>query len=233
MNNYIDKFDTSCWENASKLSCEHMKKLAINEFNLNNNFFNTNTCHPSWNRFVEDTDRELEYNMLTGFSITKKSCVNKRPEYNSGCWDKQFGVYNPSTGLIGCSINQKFDENSKAKMNDIKQCIEPIKLNDDKGALTTLFNENFYTIEQNKNKTDGIIDRYNNHNPVIGDEFSQPPSLYYNNPKLINDPTYKPIKNFIQQPIREPGLQSDCSTLYNYDRYNNQNMKLYFEPCKL
>ena len=235
----INKFDTSCWEMASKLSCEHMKNLAINDLNYNARIFNNNTCDPSWNRNIEDRDRNLEYSILSGFSINKKSCINKKQDYNNGCWDKQFGIYNPITGEIGCSINEVFDENSKKKMNDTKNCIEKINfINDNDNnnkKLTTGFNEDFYSVLKNKNKSEGIIDRYNNHNPVIGDEFSQPPTLNRNNPKLENDPNYKKLNNFIYPPIRNPSKSSDCSTLYNYDRYStvdNDNM-IYFEPCSI
>ena len=78
---YINKFDTSCWEMASKLSCEHMKNLAINDLNYNARIFNNNTCDPSWNRNIEDRDRNLEYSILSGFSINKKSCINKKQDY--------------------------------------------------------------------------------------------------------------------------------------------------------
>jgi hypothetical protein len=235
---HIDKFDTSCWEMASKLSCDHMKSLAIDELNYNKHIFDTNTCDPAWNRNIEERDRNLEYNILSGFSINKKSCMYKKPDFNNGCWDKQFGIYNPLTGTVGCSMNEIFDENSKKKSKDIKPCIEDIKLNNSDKKLTTHFNHEFYSVEpnninrsKNANGITGTEDRYNNHNPYFNDEYAQPSTLNRSNPCLIKDPNYKPRKH-IYPPIRTPSQYSDCSTLYNYDRYNdNKNNKLYFEPC--
>jgi hypothetical protein len=229
---YINKFDTSCWEMASKLSCDHMKELAINELNYNKHIFDNNTCDPAWNRKVEDRDRNLEYNILSGFSITKKSCVYKKPDFNNGCWDKQFGIYNPLTGSFGCSMNEVFDENSKKKSNNTKPCIEQVVLSNDNKNLTTYFKDEFYSVEQNSAKSIGIDDRYNNHNPVFHDEYAQPPTLNHYNPPLVKDPNYKPRHKHVYPPIRTPSQYSDCSTLYNYDRYNDtKNNKLYFEPC--
>ena len=120
-------------------------------------------------------------------------------------------------------------------MNDIKPCIEKINFIDDTNKkLTTLFNDDYFSVLNNKNISEGIADRYNNHNPIIGDEFSQPATLNRTHPKLQKDPNYKPINKFIYPHVRTPSKQSDCSTLFNYDRYNNKNNdELFFEPCSV
>ena len=144
---YIKKFDTTIWEKASKLSCEHMNNLAINELYCNKTILDTNTNHPSCHRFIEDPDRPLEFDMLTGFSISKKSCVYKRPEYIDGHWNNQFAIYNPYTNKIGCSITETFNENSKAKTNNNNnKCTNNVVLSNDKNKLTTSFNDGYHDL---------------------------------------------------------------------------------------
>lgn len=226
---YINKFDTSCWEEASKLSCEHMNRLAINEMKYNRSIIDIYTSPPDLDRFCEYPNKDLEHNVIKGFSINKKSCINKQPDYNSGSWDKQFGIYNPFTNTFGCSLKEVFDENSRARMNDKKPCIDKINLSNDKKKLTTIFKEDFEYIDQSK-ELGTIEDRYNNHNPIVGEEFVQPHTINHPNPIPIKNPNY--VRKYIEYPIRNPPQTSDCSTLFNYDRYNlNKHEKLYFEPC--
>lgn len=144
MENYISKFDTSIWKEAADLSCKHMSSLAMNENNkyrINNyNTFN----HPNCDKFNDFSDRVLEHHMLKGIFIDKKNCLNKKPEFNNGHWEKQFGIYNPDTGSFGCEMKIEFDNNSKAKMNDKKPCIEKILNNNDNNkVLTTYFNNEY------------------------------------------------------------------------------------------
>jgi hypothetical protein len=236
MENYISKFDTSTWKEASDLSCKHMTSLSINENNKYRDYNDKRFCHPAWDRLNGYTDRNLELHMLKGMFIDKKHCLNKKSEFNNGKWEKQFGIYNPDTGSFGCDMKVEFDNNSKAKMNDTKPCIE--KVLNDNGAnkdLTTYFTNDYNNdIKKFKEKSLSIRDRYNNHNPVIGDEYALPPTTGRINPEPINDPTYKPSNTYLLPPIRNPKGTSDCSTLYNYDRYNDYKPhNLYFEPCSL
>jgi hypothetical protein len=236
MNNYITPFNPSLWQESSKLSCKNMTDLAINELNrnsfYNNAIFNNLLCEYS-HKF---TDRDLELNMQKGSHINKKSCINKRPEYNKGSWEQNFAIYNPITGYYSCdNININFIENTKSKMNDYVPCSYN-NINDinDNKKLTTQFNQDYFdTWDKFKNNSVSTIDRYNNHNPVIGDDFSQPATINKPQPEPINDPTYKSIKPNINYPIRYPKGYSDCSTLYNYNRYNDNknNLDIYLEPC--
>ena len=172
-----------------------------------------------------------------GMFIDKKSCINKKPKYNDGEWEMQFGIYNPLTGTFGCSMNENFDENSKSKLQNNNPCIPKVIYDDcnNNKKLTTKFNEQHIDVKDKllKNNSTKISDRYNNHNPVIGDEFARPPSINRDSPEPINDPDYKPYNYYIIPPVRYPQQTSDCSTLYNNDRYKNNNDKLYFEPCSM
>jgi hypothetical protein len=236
MDDYIAKFDNSIWKEASDLSCKHMSSLSMAENNNyrynNNNIFN----HPNFDTLCNYTDRGLELNILKGMFIDKKNCLNKKPEYNNGPWEKQFGIYNPLTETYGCDMKVEFDSISKAKMNNTPPCIPNVLIDNGKNKkLTTLFNNEYNNdITKLKEKSLSMIDRYNNHNPVIGDEFVRPPTNGRTNPEPVNDPSYKPTNLYLIPPIRNPTGTSDCSTLYNYDRYNSYKKNdLYFEPCAM
>ena len=45
--------------------------------------------HNNFHRDI-DTLKASEYELLSGFSINKKSCIYKRPEYNDGTWKEQY-----------------------------------------------------------------------------------------------------------------------------------------------
>lgn len=236
MDQYIDKFDKSTWNEASDLSCSHMKRLAIQELRENNYYTNKILCHPAWNRFHEFSDRDLELNIHKGLWVDKKSCMYKKPLFKDGDWENKFAVYNPFTETTGCDIKIRFDENTKSKMSDNKPCYptDILANNGNNKQLTTDFNQEYYqSFEKLKEKSDNIVDRYNNHNPVVGDEFTRPATLHRNLPQPITDPNYEPYYNYIPTPIRNPKGSSDCSTLYNYDRYNDNknNKKIFLEHC--
>ena len=228
---HINKLDTSCWEAASKLSCDHMNNLAINEMIYNRNINKINIDPPNWDKNIKDPNKELEHKIIKGYSITKKSCINKRPEYNSGSWDKQFGIYNPITNSFGNTFKEVFDENSRAKLNETEPIIDKSIISNDKNKIISIFNNNYEYMKQSSD-LGSIEDRYNNHNPIIGDEFVQPSTINHQDPTRIKDPNYKPIRRNIDYYARNPPQKSDCSTLFNYDRYNiNKYEKMYFEPC--
>lgn len=236
MQSYITPFDTSTWKEASELSCKHMRELAIKELNENKYYDNKTLYHPAWERFHQFSDRNLELKIQKGSFINKKSCINKRPDYNKGKWENSFAVYNPNTECYGCDMHINFIENTKSKMQNNMPCsYEEVLVNNGINKnLTTNFNQEYFeTWDKIKKNSDNIIDRYNNHNPVIGDEFTRPATLRRHLPQPIEDPNYKPYNKYIHQPIRNPSGVSDCSTLYNFNRYddNQNNMEIYLEPC--
>lgn len=141
--NKIAPFNSSLWEEASDLSCKHMKQLAINELNKYRSFDTQKLYNPSCGKI---NNRDLELNILKGTFIDKKSCINKRPEYNKGNWEQNFAVYNPITGFYGCDMNASFIENTKSKMLDNIPCsYEKVLVNNgDNKKLTTLFNIDYY-----------------------------------------------------------------------------------------
>ena len=53
---------------------------------INMDIFN---YHNNYHRDI-DALKESEYELLSGFSINKRSCLFKRPEYNDGAWKQQY-----------------------------------------------------------------------------------------------------------------------------------------------
>lgn len=105
---------------SAKVSCNNMSVLAENEIQRHNrifsNHFNYEDClkHQNWNNNIDDIKKH-EYNLLQGFSINKKSCIYKRPNYGQGNWDKYF--WNNLR-----EHENMFDRQTKAKMNDGPEC---------------------------------------------------------------------------------------------------------------
>jgi len=49
--------------------------------------------HNNYNKDVDEI-KAGESELLKGFSINKKSCIYKRPEYNNGDWKNQYQLSN-------------------------------------------------------------------------------------------------------------------------------------------
>ena len=82
--------DTSLIQQSARISCEHMSALAqkerdFNHFNFVTRMTNTESTVP-----VSYELSGAEHRILKGYIIDKKNCVYKRPQYNSGEWEKQF-----------------------------------------------------------------------------------------------------------------------------------------------
>ncbi|WP_396189580.1 hypothetical protein [Flavobacterium sp.] len=105
---------------SAKVSCTNMSMLADREIKQNNlifcNHFNYEHCqkYHDWNNNVSDI-KLYEHKLLRGFSINKKSCIYKRPDYGEGDWSKYFP--NSLEEYPGM-----FDSHTKAKMNDFAVC---------------------------------------------------------------------------------------------------------------
>jgi len=80
---------------SAKISCNNMSSLSSDYTNQQNNLFvdkiNIDICNyqNNYNKNIEEI-KTNESELLKGFSINKKSCIYKRPEYNNGIWKEQY-----------------------------------------------------------------------------------------------------------------------------------------------
>jgi hypothetical protein len=80
---------------SANISCKSMSSLSSAYTTQQNNLFADRinmdifNYHNNFHRDI-DTLKESEYELLSGFSINKKSCIYKRPEYNDGTWKEQY-----------------------------------------------------------------------------------------------------------------------------------------------
>ena len=131
MNNYFkldyDK-NYNLQELSAKVSCDNMKflskKYTDNQKIIFDNNINNELC-----KYVDNIYdiKSIENDILSGISIHKKTCIYKRPEYNNGDWEYQYGISN----IFKEQLNKRdlFNYQSKAKTsNKIKNCNNNIKL---------------------------------------------------------------------------------------------------------
>jgi hypothetical protein len=80
---------------SAKISCNNMSSLSSDYTTQQNNLFvdriNIDICNyqNNYNENIEEI-KSNESELLKGFSINKKSCIYKRPEYNNGVWKEQY-----------------------------------------------------------------------------------------------------------------------------------------------
>jgi hypothetical protein len=80
---------------SANISCKSMSSLSSAYTTQQNNLFADRinmdifNYHNNFHRDI-DTLKESEYELLSGFSINKQSCIYKRPEYNDGTWKEQY-----------------------------------------------------------------------------------------------------------------------------------------------
>jgi hypothetical protein len=80
---------------SAKESCKNMSALSSTYTKQQNDLFvdkiNMDICnyHNNYNLNVEEI-KTNESELLKGFSINKKSCIYKRPEYDNGIWKDQY-----------------------------------------------------------------------------------------------------------------------------------------------
>ena len=107
---------------SAKISCKSMSSLSRDYTIRQNNLFadrinmDTFNFHNNFHRDI-DALKESESELLSGFSINKKSCIYKRPEYNDGTWKYH---YQSSDTLKNTIANTKdkyklFDYQTKNK----------------------------------------------------------------------------------------------------------------------
>lgn len=108
---------------SAKVSCNNMSAISsvytLQQNNLfadriNMDIFN---YHNDYHKNVDNL-KKSESELLNGFSINKKSCIYKRPEYNDGLWKKQY----QSSDVFKNNIKsyKLFDYQTKNKTKVIK-----------------------------------------------------------------------------------------------------------------
>ena len=80
---------------SAKVSCNNMSSLSgaytVQQNNLFADKINMDICnyHNDYHKNVDNL-KKSESELLNGFSVNKKSCIYKRPEYNDGLWKEQY-----------------------------------------------------------------------------------------------------------------------------------------------
>jgi hypothetical protein len=104
---------------SAKVACKNMSALSSVYTMQQNNLFADRinmdifNYHNNFNRDAYDIKGD-ESELLQGFSINKKSCIYKRPEYNEGTWNSQY----QSSDTFKNNINtyKLFDYQTKSKV---------------------------------------------------------------------------------------------------------------------
>jgi DNA-binding response OmpR family regulator len=103
---------------SAKISCNNMSSLSSDYTTQQNNIFidriNMDICNyqNNYNNNIEEI-KTNESELLKGFSINKKSCIYKRPEYNNGVWKEQY--YTSDTFKNNVNSYKLFDYQTKNK----------------------------------------------------------------------------------------------------------------------
>jgi hypothetical protein len=108
---------------SAKVACKNMSALSSVYTMQQNNLFADRinmdifNFHNNFNRDAYEIKGD-ESELLKGFSINKKSCIYKRPEYNEGTWNSQY----QSSDTFKDNINtyRLFDYQTKNKVKVIK-----------------------------------------------------------------------------------------------------------------
>lgn len=111
---------------SANISCKSMSSLSSaytaqqnSQFadRINMDIFN---WHNNYNRDV-DSLKANESELLNGFSIHKKSCIYKRPEYNDGIWKEQYQSSATFNNDISMFKYKLFDYQTKNKLKVIRR----------------------------------------------------------------------------------------------------------------
>lgn len=110
--------DYNMKELSAKVSCNNMSALSSKYIYSQNKTFsgkiNMELCeyHHNYNDNLDDI-KNNESELLKGFSINKKSCIYKRPLYDKGEWEFQYGISDVYKEHM--NSYKLFDYHSKAK----------------------------------------------------------------------------------------------------------------------
>ena len=131
---------------SSKISCENMsrlsKKYTDNQRILFDANINMELCnsHYYYNDNIEDI-KGMENSLLSGMSIGKKNCIYKKPLYNKGDWEFQYGISDNFKNQLNSFELFNYQSKAKTTKNLKQEC--PINNNFkslgecDKGPFTT------------------------------------------------------------------------------------------------
>ena len=113
---------------SANISCKNMSSLSSAYTTQQNNLFADRINMDLFNyhnNFHRDIDalKESEYELLSGFSINKKSCIYKRAEYNDGAWKEQYQSSDTFKNNIEVEKNKYklFDYQTKNKTKVIRK----------------------------------------------------------------------------------------------------------------
>jgi hypothetical protein len=123
MNNYHEVSEVSGMNNkeynmkelSSQISCDNMyllsKKYTDNQRFLFDANINMELCnsHYYYNENL-DNIKGMENNILSGMSIGKKSCIYKKPGYNKGDWEFQYGASDTLQNQSKAKTSKKIKE---------------------------------------------------------------------------------------------------------------------------
>lgn len=106
-------------ELSSKVSCDNMRILAMEERDRNFNMMRHMLSKPTVSHVVPGPCEEAEdivqkeLMLMKGFKVDKYSCIYKRPEYNQGPWVNQFRKILPS------ELENQYNITTKAKLKQL------------------------------------------------------------------------------------------------------------------
>ena len=109
---------------SAKISCNNMSSLSCDYTTQQNNLFvdriNMDICNyqNNYNNNIDEI-KTNESELLKGFSINKKSCIYKRPEYNNGIWTEQY--HTSDTFKNNVNSYKLFDYQTKNKTKVTKK----------------------------------------------------------------------------------------------------------------
>jgi len=107
---------------SAKISCNNMSSLSSDYTNQQNNLFvdkiNIDICNyqNNYNKNIEEI-KTNESELLKGFSINKKSCIYKRPEYNNGIWKEQYQTSDTFKNNVNSYKLFDYQTKNKTKIN--------------------------------------------------------------------------------------------------------------------
>ncbi len=107
---------------SAKISCNNMSSLSSYYTNQQNNLFvdkiNIDICNyqNNYNKNIEEI-KTNESELLKGFSINKKSCIYKRPEYNNGIWKEQYQTSDTFKNNVNSYKLFDYQTKNKTKIN--------------------------------------------------------------------------------------------------------------------
>lgn len=110
--------DCTLYELSSKISNNNMNILAANE-GLRNHYSLRNILSPAVSQTIPYPCSQTQYyldhfdtehSLIKGFQVHKKSCIYKKPEYNTGSWISML-----SQRILPMELENKFDIKTRAK----------------------------------------------------------------------------------------------------------------------